>query len=1070
MKSIKRLLAFLSIIVLCIGIGGMSVFAATTSDDGLEVSLSTDKEQYSQGEPIVVTLTVTNTNKFEVSNISLESMVPEGYSLPEGEERTRQIESLAAGDTAELVVTLIVGKLSPSEGGETGDSSKVILWVALFLSSVGMIFLLKRNGIKRMLAHLLCLSLAVTIIPMIDTSAYAAEDNLNSITITDTVLCDDEEITINAIVTYQLPDASDEDDDMVVSDYSEPAADAMYEILNPRDGVETEELAENNLNSPIRSVDVSYTLKDGSGAVFITESSQNSYFGRTPGALSVPVEFTVASDELEEATISFHYDRSKLNGIDENDLGICWYDEENDVVVLLDNTVVDTENQTVSVKTNHFSEYIVVAVTPWYKEWEQEQLVVRGDDEFSKTPYYNIVFVLDSSGSMSGDKNRLCQEATIEFINLLKGKDKISIVGFEDSAHVYLENQILEDISSEEISRIVGQVGAYGGTNYQDALNTALSLIVASRDEESNPSISDGISRQSLLIFLSDGEPTTYYTQNTLDQLEYLAEVGDCRCVTIGLGYAQETYLKEMASVGNGEYMYISDASQLLELFETINSWYVGSTKDSDGDRLPDIVETTGMRTQYGYFVTTDPSNPDTDGDGVSDGDEMGQFVYRENGKSYFKIQTDAITPTYYSEQSKIVATELRDLVGNKKITSFKNLSFDEIKNWFSYFRVIAAVRVVNIEVAPDLLSETVYKSTNVQMNFEISDSCITEATLSDTMSEWTSGNIHVSEVLFKCKKNLLKCKNEHSVNIGVKPTYTNCIYVDDELERETEDPRKKWKEVLSVKEASVYNSYVEAKTSMYNTSDVFVKKVQTAANSAKEEKKNSLESKIEKQLEIDSLLPDEAKEAFIAQYYDKIDSNMESKPTSYDNVKTAAQLVNKVGSEVVISNEHFEFTDSQKNKYRCDYTSITWLGSYAQGTITDLQTNRVYHFGGTSTNSEYVDQELEYLEKFAKEKFDEVYDAIFEDVTNLSMESLKDFVKALKGDRSFVYNLSKYATKIDEDIEKMDKTIQNFEKLKKMHDIVVKKLLNSEKMDVEDVAELVNDYNEAWNDWDEVQ
>lgn len=47
------------------------------------------------------------------------------------------------------------------------------------------------------------------------------------------------------------------------------------------------------------------------------------------------------------------------------------------------------------------------------------------------------------------------------------------------------------------------------------------------------------------------------------------------------------------------------------------------STVDSDDDGIPDIIETAGMVTKNGRILYTDPDNPDTDGDGVSDGSEM---------------------------------------------------------------------------------------------------------------------------------------------------------------------------------------------------------------------------------------------------------------------------------------------------------------------------------------------------------------------------------------------------------------------------------------------------------------
>ena len=47
---------------------------------------------------------------------------------------------------------------------------------------------------------------------------------------------------------------------------------------------------------------------------------------------------------------------------------------------------------------------------------------------------------------------------------------------------------------------------------------------------------------------------------------------------------------------------------------------------DRDGDGLPDILEERGMITNIGTVIRTDPDNPDTDGDGLTDGEEMGKM------------------------------------------------------------------------------------------------------------------------------------------------------------------------------------------------------------------------------------------------------------------------------------------------------------------------------------------------------------------------------------------------------------------------------------------------------------
>lgn len=52
---------------------------------------------------------------------------------------------------------------------------------------------------------------------------------------------------------------------------------------------------------------------------------------------------------------------------------------------------------------------------------------------------------------------------------------------------------------------------------------------------------------------------------------------------------------------------------------------------DSDGDGIPDVQEITGWSVSSGSSYVTDHNNPDTDGDGLSDGEEAGQLQPSDN-------------------------------------------------------------------------------------------------------------------------------------------------------------------------------------------------------------------------------------------------------------------------------------------------------------------------------------------------------------------------------------------------------------------------------------------------------
>lgn len=125
MKMVRKISVFLLALMLCTGMMSVPVSAAESSQDGLKVTLTTDKEEYSQGEQIAAELTVTNSNTFEVTDISVRMSVPEGYSLADSGEAVRKIGSLAAGRSAAVKTVFTAGSSEESSGtsAETKEES-----------------------------------------------------------------------------------------------------------------------------------------------------------------------------------------------------------------------------------------------------------------------------------------------------------------------------------------------------------------------------------------------------------------------------------------------------------------------------------------------------------------------------------------------------------------------------------------------------------------------------------------------------------------------------------------------------------------------------------------------------------------------------------------------------------------------------------------------------------------------------------------------------------------------------------------------------------------------------------
>lgn len=80
--------------------------------------------------------------------------------------------------------------------------------------------------------------------------------------------------------------------------------------------------------------------------------------------IGVPVEIE-STGNFTSATITFKYS----DGVDESNLKIMWYDEANYQYVVLDNSVVNTTDNTVSVQTTHFSKYMLIDMSVWVNTW-----------------------------------------------------------------------------------------------------------------------------------------------------------------------------------------------------------------------------------------------------------------------------------------------------------------------------------------------------------------------------------------------------------------------------------------------------------------------------------------------------------------------------------------------------------------------------------------------------------------------------------------------------------------------------------------------------------------------------
>ncbi|HOU13550.1 MAG TPA: VWA domain-containing protein [Anaerolineae bacterium] len=158
----------------------------------------------------------------------------------------------------------------------------------------------------------------------------------------------------------------------------------------------------------------------------------------------------------------------------------------------------------------------------------------------------DIVFVIDRSGSMGGEKMEQAKDALQFILGQLNPYDRFSIVSFDDQLDVFADT--LTSVDQRTLSdarRFVRQLNARNNTNIEGALQTGLAIFSRSEDRA-------GASR--LLVFLTDGLPTAGITDDTLiaDLVARTNARVEARLHVFGVGYDVNTRLLDRLALDNG--------------------------------------------------------------------------------------------------------------------------------------------------------------------------------------------------------------------------------------------------------------------------------------------------------------------------------------------------------------------------------------------------------------------------------------------------------------------------------------------------------------------------------------
>ena len=170
----------------------------------------------------------------------------------------------------------------------------------------------------------------------------------------------------------------------------------------------------------------------------------------------------------------------------------------------------------------------------------------------------DIVFVIDRSGSMSGEKIEQARNALQFILGQLNPRDRFSIVGFDDQMLAFSHTlQPVEPQTLADARRFVDSLYANNSTDLDAALQLGLSILAGSAPRSDATRV---------VVFLTDGLPTAGITDEVLiaSRAARSNEPIAARLHVFGVGYDVNTHLLDrLANENGGTVTYVPPGENL---------------------------------------------------------------------------------------------------------------------------------------------------------------------------------------------------------------------------------------------------------------------------------------------------------------------------------------------------------------------------------------------------------------------------------------------------------------------------------------------------------------------------
>lgn len=209
--------------------------------------------------------------------------------------------------------------------------------------------------------------------------------------------------------------------------------------------------------------------------------------------------------------------------------------------------------------SEHVSINSETAVCPWNTEHYLLRIGLKGKELRGDRPPANFVFLIDVSGSMSGeDKIGVLKSGFKRLAEQLAENDRVAIVTYSGSVSIALES--VSGSETEQIKKAIDKLTAGGSTAGGAALEMAYEIATDNFIEGGNNRIVLGTDGD-FNVGVSSTEALIKMVQDFRDLEVFLTICG------VGHGNLNESMMEQVANKGDGSYEYIDNGDQIYKVF-----------------------------------------------------------------------------------------------------------------------------------------------------------------------------------------------------------------------------------------------------------------------------------------------------------------------------------------------------------------------------------------------------------------------------------------------------------------------------------------------------------------------